>query len=139
MFGNIAQIRLILSLILPHALLEGYYLSHYSKCYLYKVHVQASELLARSLAASSTLNCYACTSFFACWVLKLWYVCLPWCRDRKQEGMQVTTDVRKALGDKARIEKEKALAKEELEKKLLLEVLDFPVADNAVVSCGNAC
>lgn len=40
---------------------------------------------------------------------------------RKQEGMQVTTDVRKALGDKARIEKEKALAKEELEKKLLLE------------------
>lgn len=36
--------------------------------------------------------------------------------------MQITTDVRKALGDKARIEKEKALAKEEAERKALLEV-----------------
>lgn len=37
--------------------------------------------------------------------------------------MQTTTDVRKALGEKARIEKSKAVAKEEAERKALLEVI----------------
>ena len=40
---------------------------------------------------------------------------------RKQEGMQVTTDVRKALGEKAKLEREKALVKEEAARKALLE------------------
>ena len=41
---------------------------------------------------------------------------------RKQEGMQMTTDVRKALGEKTKLEREKATAKEEAERKALLEV-----------------
>lgn len=41
---------------------------------------------------------------------------------RKQEGMQMTSDVRKALGEKARIERDKATAKEEAARKALLEV-----------------
>ena len=41
---------------------------------------------------------------------------------RKQEGMQMMTDVRKALGEKARVEKDKATAKEEAARKALLEV-----------------
>ncbi|DBA69595.1 TPA: hypothetical protein ACH3X2_012666 [Trebouxia sp. C0005] len=40
---------------------------------------------------------------------------------RKQEGMQMTTDVRKALGEKTRLERDKALAKEEAARKALLE------------------
>ena len=36
--------------------------------------------------------------------------------------MQVTADVRKALGDKTRIERDRALAKEEATRKALLEV-----------------
>lgn len=40
---------------------------------------------------------------------------------RKQEGMQMTTDIRKALGEKARIERDKATAKEEAARKALLE------------------
>ena len=41
---------------------------------------------------------------------------------RRQEGMQMTTDVRKALGDKTRIERDRAVAKEEATRKALLEV-----------------
>lgn len=40
---------------------------------------------------------------------------------RKQEGMQMTSDVRKALGEKTKLEREKATAKEEAERKALLE------------------
>lgn len=40
---------------------------------------------------------------------------------RRQEGMQVTSDVRKALGEKAKAEREKAQAKEEAERRALLE------------------
>lgn len=40
---------------------------------------------------------------------------------RKQEGMQMTTDVRKALGEKTRLERDKAMAKEEAARKALLE------------------
>ncbi|DBA96240.1 TPA: hypothetical protein ACH3X3_002432 [Trebouxia sp. C0006] len=40
---------------------------------------------------------------------------------RKQEGMQMTTDVRKALGEKTRLERDKAVAKEEAARKALLE------------------
>lgn len=36
--------------------------------------------------------------------------------------MQMTTDVRKALGEKTRLERDKALAKEEAARKALLEV-----------------
>ena len=36
--------------------------------------------------------------------------------------MQVTSDVRKALGEKAKAEREKAQAKEEAERRALLEV-----------------
>ena len=50
---------------------------------------------------------------------------------RKQEGMQMTTDVRKALGEKARIERDKATAKEEAARKALLEVRHYILAECA--------
>lgn len=37
--------------------------------------------------------------------------------------MQITTDIRKALGEKARTERDKAVAKEEAARKALLEVV----------------
>ncbi len=51
-----------------------------------------------------------------CWICWTLHCC------RKQEGMQMTTDVRKALGEKTRLERDKALAKEEAARKALLEV-----------------
>ena len=48
--------------------------------------------------------------------------------------MQMTTDIRKALGEKARIERDKAVAKEEAARKALLEVSHLGLPDNIIAS-----
>lgn len=46
----------------------------------------------------------------------------------------MTTDIRKALGEKARIERDKAVAKEEAARKALLEVSHLRLPDNVIAS-----
>lgn len=46
----------------------------------------------------------------------------------------MTTDIRKALGEKARIERDKAVAKEEAARKALLEVIHLRLPHNSTAS-----
>lgn len=46
----------------------------------------------------------------------------------------MTTDIRKALGEKARIERDKAVAKEEAARKALLEVIHLRLPYNSTAS-----
>ena len=53
--------------------------------------------------------------------------------------MQVTSDVRKALGEKAKAEREKAQAKEEAERRALLEVSKHSVEMVLLMRRHDAC
>ena len=80
------------------------------------------------MSATLRLACglWSCSSILLC--SSVLDVC------RKQEGMQMTIDIRKVLGEKARIERDKAIAKEEAARKALLEVSLLRLSHHCIAS-----